>query len=120
MANNVSLRITKRLRQIRNAWHSQFKLSFVSKVQWFRLGGCVAHYLTRRYVALLILVFISSCLWQMVCGQFIYRKVWRALCYLNVCVQCRFRSLGFLYIKAIFVAGRFESTGAGLFVYPIP
>ncbi len=49
MANNVSLRITKRLRQIRNAWHSQFKLSFVSKVQWFRLGGCVAHYLTRRY-----------------------------------------------------------------------
>ncbi len=50
MANNVSLRITKRLRQIRNAWHSQYKLSFVSKVQWFRLGGCVAHYLTRRYV----------------------------------------------------------------------
>ncbi|EGQ9499282.1 DUF3265 domain-containing protein [Vibrio parahaemolyticus] len=24
--------ITKRLRQIRNAWHSQFKLSFVFKV----------------------------------------------------------------------------------------
>ncbi len=42
--------LTKRLRQIRNTWYSQFKLSFVFKVQWFRLGGCVAHYLTRRYV----------------------------------------------------------------------
>ncbi len=41
--------ITKRLRQIRNAWHSQFKLSFVFTVQWIRLSGSVAHYLTRRY-----------------------------------------------------------------------
>ncbi|MCR9856997.1 DUF3265 domain-containing protein [Vibrio parahaemolyticus] len=32
------MHITKRLRQIRNAWHSQFKLSFVFKVQWFSLG----------------------------------------------------------------------------------
>ncbi|RZV16351.1 DUF3265 domain-containing protein [Vibrio alginolyticus] len=40
--------LTKRLRQIRNAWHSQFKLSFVFKVEWFRLGVSVAHYLTRR------------------------------------------------------------------------
>lgn len=44
------LHITKRLRQIRNAWHSQFKLNFVFKVKWFRLGAGVAHYLTRRYV----------------------------------------------------------------------
>ncbi len=42
--------ITKRLRQIRNAWHSQFKLSFVFTVQWIRLSGSVAHYLTRRYM----------------------------------------------------------------------
>ncbi|MCS0034133.1 DUF3265 domain-containing protein [Vibrio parahaemolyticus] len=27
--------MTKRLRQIRNAWHSQFKLSFVFTVVWF-------------------------------------------------------------------------------------
>ncbi len=40
--------LTKRLRQIRNAWHSQVILSFVFKVQWFRLGADVAHYLTRR------------------------------------------------------------------------
>ncbi len=40
--------ITKRLRQIRNAWHSQVILSFVFKVQWFRLGAGVAHYLTQR------------------------------------------------------------------------
>ncbi|MBF4246943.1 DUF3265 domain-containing protein [Vibrio anguillarum] len=26
------VQLTKRLRQIRNAWHSQFKLSFVFKV----------------------------------------------------------------------------------------
>ncbi|EGR3375852.1 DUF3265 domain-containing protein [Vibrio parahaemolyticus] len=45
------MHITKRLRQIRNAWHSQFKLSFVFKVQWFSLGAGVAHYLTRRYKA---------------------------------------------------------------------
>ncbi|EGQ9221746.1 DUF3265 domain-containing protein [Vibrio parahaemolyticus] len=42
--------LTKRLRQIRNAWHSQVILSFVFKVQWFRLGAGVAHYLTRRYM----------------------------------------------------------------------
>ncbi len=29
--SNVKINITKRLRQIRNAWHSQFKLSFVFK-----------------------------------------------------------------------------------------
>ncbi|EGR0257232.1 DUF3265 domain-containing protein [Vibrio parahaemolyticus] len=46
----MSKRLTKRLRQIRNAWHSQFKLSFVFTVQWFRFGRGVAHYLTRRYV----------------------------------------------------------------------
>ncbi|MDN3617248.1 hypothetical protein [Vibrio gallaecicus] len=38
-----------RLRQIPNARHFYFKLSLVITVQWFRLGGCVAHYLTRRY-----------------------------------------------------------------------
>ncbi len=43
--------ITKRLRQIRNAWHSRFKLSFVFTVRWFKLGVGVAHYLTRRYGA---------------------------------------------------------------------
>ncbi|EGQ9809327.1 DUF3265 domain-containing protein, partial [Vibrio parahaemolyticus] len=29
--------ITKRLRQIRNAWHFWFGLSFVFTVPWFRL-----------------------------------------------------------------------------------
>nr|WP_238787837.1 hypothetical protein [Vibrio furnissii] len=75
--------------------------------------------LTRRYVALSILVFISSCLWPTARRRLSWRKVWRALCYRNVGVQCRFRSLGFPYTKAIFVAGQFESTGAGLFVYSI-
>ncbi|RXQ00886.1 DUF3265 domain-containing protein [Vibrio parahaemolyticus] len=42
--------ITKRLRQIRNAWHFQFDSAFVFTEQWFSLGGSVAHYLTRRYV----------------------------------------------------------------------
>ncbi|ELA9326020.1 TPA: DUF3265 domain-containing protein [Vibrio parahaemolyticus] len=32
------LAITKRLRQIRNAWHSQFKLSFVFKVVCSNFG----------------------------------------------------------------------------------
>ncbi len=39
--------LTKRLRQIPNAWHFQFKSVFVFTGQWFRLGGSVAHYLTR-------------------------------------------------------------------------
>ncbi|MBS9917069.1 hypothetical protein J4H10_22050, partial [Vibrio alginolyticus] len=39
---------TKRLRQIRNAWHFRFALNLVFTAQWFRLGGGVAHYLTRR------------------------------------------------------------------------
>nr|WP_158109022.1 DUF3265 domain-containing protein [Vibrio furnissii] len=33
-----------------------------------KVGLCGIHPLTRRYVALSILVFISSCLWQMVRG----------------------------------------------------
>ncbi|PXB14489.1 hypothetical protein CXR47_25795 [Vibrio parahaemolyticus] len=41
--------ITRRLRQIPNAWHFQIKSVFVFTGQWFRLGGSVAHYLTRRY-----------------------------------------------------------------------
>lgn len=47
----MSTSITKRLRQIRNAWQFQFKLGFVFTAQWFRLGGDVAHYLTRRYIS---------------------------------------------------------------------
>ncbi|WP_100754553.1 hypothetical protein, partial [Vibrio salilacus] len=43
--------LTKRLRQIRNARHFQFALNLVFTAQWFRLGGNVAHYLTRRYVS---------------------------------------------------------------------
>ncbi len=81
-------------------------LGFVFTGQWFRFGGSVAHTLMRRYVALSILVFISSCLWPTARRRLGWRKVWRALCYRNVCVQCRFRSLGFPYTKAIFVAGR--------------
>ncbi|EGR1425928.1 hypothetical protein D8X77_22125 [Vibrio vulnificus] len=46
------IHITRRLRQIRNAWHSQFKFSFVFTLQWIRFSGGVAHYLTRRYVSL--------------------------------------------------------------------
>ncbi|HAS8438922.1 TPA: DUF3265 domain-containing protein [Vibrio vulnificus] len=42
--------MTKRLRQIRNAWHFEFESAIVFTAQWFRLGGSVAHYLTRRYV----------------------------------------------------------------------
>ncbi|ASO30933.1 hypothetical protein CG015_17055 [Vibrio anguillarum] len=41
--------MTKRLRQIRNAWHFGYELAFVFTAQWFRSGGNVAHYLTRRY-----------------------------------------------------------------------
>ncbi len=41
--------LTKRLRQIRNARHFRFALNLVFTAQWFRLGGNVAHYLTRRY-----------------------------------------------------------------------
>ncbi len=84
-----------------------------------RLRYCVAHPLAGRYVALSILVFISSCLWPTARRLLGWRKVWRALCYRNICVQCRFRSLGFPHTKAIFVAGRFESTDAGRFSYPI-
>jgi len=40
--------LTKRLRQIRNARHFRFALNLVFTAQWFRLGGNVAHYLTRR------------------------------------------------------------------------
>ena len=43
--------LTKRLRQIRNARHFRFTLNLVFTAQWFRLGGSVAHYLTRRYIA---------------------------------------------------------------------
>ncbi len=42
--------ITKRLRQIRNAWHSRFESALVFTAQWVRVSGGVAHYLTRRYV----------------------------------------------------------------------
>ncbi|EGR2288399.1 hypothetical protein D0815_23295 [Vibrio parahaemolyticus] len=31
--------ITKRLRQIRNAWHFRFALNFVFTAQWFRFRG---------------------------------------------------------------------------------
>ncbi len=43
--------LTKRLRQIPNARHSQFKLVFVFMVQRFKLSGSVAHYLTRRHTS---------------------------------------------------------------------
>ena len=42
-------RITKRLRQIRNAWQFWFESALVFTAQCFMLGGSVAHYLTRRY-----------------------------------------------------------------------
>ncbi|NOH67068.1 DUF3265 domain-containing protein [Vibrio rotiferianus] len=31
--------ITKRLRQIRNAWHFGFALNLVFTAQWFKFGG---------------------------------------------------------------------------------
>ena len=40
-------------------------------------------------------MFISNCLWPTARRRLGWRKVWRALCYRNVCVQCRFCSLGF-------------------------
>lgn len=43
--------ITKRSRRIPNAWHFGFAFNFVFTAQWFRLGGSVAHHLTRRYVS---------------------------------------------------------------------
>ncbi|TOH98386.1 hypothetical protein CGI39_24445 [Vibrio parahaemolyticus] len=49
------MHITKRLRQIRNAWHFSFALTLVFTEQWFRFSGGVAHYLTRRYVSDFIL-----------------------------------------------------------------
>ncbi|OUJ39667.1 hypothetical protein BTZ53_23650 [Vibrio parahaemolyticus] len=33
------LYLTKRLRQIRNAWHFQFDSALVFTAQWFRFGG---------------------------------------------------------------------------------
>ncbi|ADV86468.1 DUF3265 domain-containing protein [Vibrio vulnificus] len=42
--------LTKRLRQIRNAWHFCFDSAYVFTAQWFRFSCGVAHYLTRRYV----------------------------------------------------------------------
>ncbi|EGR0923797.1 hypothetical protein EIB96_14320 [Vibrio parahaemolyticus] len=42
--------MTKRLRRIRNAWHSRFALNSVFTAQWFRFCGSVAHHLTRRYM----------------------------------------------------------------------
>ncbi|OUJ21270.1 hypothetical protein BTO19_27120, partial [Vibrio parahaemolyticus] len=41
--------ITRRLRVILNAWHLRFVLALVFTAQWFSLGGCVVHTLTRRY-----------------------------------------------------------------------
>ncbi|MDN3617290.1 hypothetical protein [Vibrio gallaecicus] len=44
--------ITKRLRQILNAWHFSFH-RWVLCLRWYgmvRFCGSVAHYLTRRYV----------------------------------------------------------------------
>ncbi|NOJ20872.1 DUF3265 domain-containing protein [Vibrio jasicida] len=43
------IQLTKRLRQIPNAWHFRFDSTLVFTGQWFRSGGGVAHYLTRRY-----------------------------------------------------------------------
>ncbi|WP_216639398.1 hypothetical protein, partial [Vibrio salilacus] len=47
--SGLEWQLTKRLRQIRNARHFWFALNLVFTAQWFRLGGNVAHYLTRRY-----------------------------------------------------------------------
>lgn len=44
-----SKHLTKRLRQIHNAWHFWFVSAQVFTAQWFRLGGGVVHHLTRRY-----------------------------------------------------------------------
>ena len=46
--NDLEWQLTRRLRQIRNAKHFWFSLNLVFMAQWFRLGGKVAHYLTRR------------------------------------------------------------------------
>ncbi|HAS8237277.1 TPA: hypothetical protein I7763_22510 [Vibrio vulnificus] len=46
-----SLRITKHLRGIHNAWQFWFELALVFSAQWFRLGGGVVHPLMRRYEA---------------------------------------------------------------------
>ncbi len=35
----VNKNITKRLRQIPNAWHFRFALSLVFTAQWFKFGG---------------------------------------------------------------------------------
>ncbi|CAI2296623.1 hypothetical protein XM69_c11755 [Vibrio parahaemolyticus] len=40
--------LTKHLRVILNAWHSQLKWSFVFMAQEVRLSGSVAHTLMRR------------------------------------------------------------------------
>lgn len=45
---DLEWQLTKRLRQIRNAQHFWFSLNLVFMAQWFRSGGDVAHYLTRR------------------------------------------------------------------------
>jgi hypothetical protein len=37
----------KRLRRIPNAWHFRFDSALVFTAQYFRLGGSVAHHLTR-------------------------------------------------------------------------
>ena len=61
---------TKRFRRILNAWHFQFDSPLVATAQWFRLGGRVVHYLTRRYKFLYLKglnIFGSSSLqlWQL-------------------------------------------------------
>ncbi|EGS6501172.1 DUF3265 domain-containing protein [Vibrio parahaemolyticus] len=60
--------MTRRSRGTWHAWHFQFALGLVVKVRCGHFCIACLRPLTRRYVALLILVFISSCLWQMVCG----------------------------------------------------
>ncbi|TRN20275.1 DUF3265 domain-containing protein [Vibrio furnissii] len=58
--------MTKRSSGTHAAWHFWFTVSYGGESGLRKVGLCGIHPLTRRYVALSILVFISSCLWQMV------------------------------------------------------
>ena len=66
---DLEWQLTKRLRQIRNAGHFRFALKLVFTAQWLRLGGSVAHYLTRRYTANLL---IYTLMHSLVCCNILF------------------------------------------------
>ncbi|MBY8075262.1 DUF3265 domain-containing protein [Vibrio fluvialis] len=63
--------MTNNLRVIRHAWHFWFAVSFGGESGLQKVSLCGIRPLTRRYVSLKILVFISSRLWPTARRQFV-------------------------------------------------